>query len=162
MQDMPGGGDSGWLFAEDGPLDEWPTREDAVLAAYQRAFQRHTTVDWALIEGAQTEALQLLIDRVPAEIGCQVILGLTALHTLDAGESAQILAIAMNELRPGYAWTLLVAIADAFADAETSSLDRRTASVTGELQRALRRLRSLKLPEADRLALQRIQTIFGQ
>lgn len=159
MQDAPDSCDSDWLFAGDGPLDEWPARADASLVAYQQAFQRHTTVDWALIEGPQADVLQLLIDRVPAEIGCQVILGLTALHTLDADQSAQILAIAINELRPGYAWALLVAIADAFADAETSSLDRRAESVAGELERVLRRLLALDLPEADHSALARIRII---
>ncbi|MCO5177464.1 MAG: hypothetical protein M9890_10930 [Thermomicrobiales bacterium] len=162
MQDTPHSNEVSRLLAEGGPIDDWPMREDAALFAYQQTFQRHTTADWALIEGAQGESLQLLVERVPAEIGCQVILGMTALHTLDADQSAKILAIAMNELRPGYAWTILVAIADAFADAETSSLDLRAANVDRELQRTLRRLTSLDLPEADHSALQRIQTIVGK
>lgn len=145
-----------------GPADAWEPRDDASSTAYQQAFLTHTTASWELVEQAQGDLLALLVDRVPAGVGAEVILGLAALfRERSDGDAAgrALLATAMGGLRPGYAWTLLVAIADAFANAEAGRFDERPAAIGAGLARALRRLLALDLPAADRAALERIREL---
>lgn len=145
-----------------GPDDVWVPRDDASPATYRAAFLTHTTADWELIEQAQGDLLALLVDRVPATIGAEVILGLAVLfrdHVEGAETSRALLATAMDGLRPGYAWTLLVAVADAFVTAEGRQFDDRPATIRAELARALRRLLALDLPLADQEGLMRIREL---
>lgn len=145
-----------------GPADAWEPRGDASSAAYQQAFLAHTSASWELVEQAQGDLLALLVDRVPAVVGAEVILGLAVLfrERSDGDAAGQtLLATAMDDLRPGYAWTLLVAIADAFANAEAGRFDERPVAIRAGLERALRRLLALDLPVADRAALERIREL---
>ncbi len=147
-----------------GPVDAWAPRDDASPEAYREAFLGHTTASWELVEQAQGDLLRLLAGRVPASVGVRVMLGLAVLfRDHPAGDAAgqALLATAMDDLRPGYAWTLLVALADGFATAEAGRFDLRPSVVHTELARALRRLRALDLPDADRAALERIREVSG-
>lgn len=156
----PGDGDADLLVS--GPVDAWDPRDDASLEAYKQAFLAHTTASWDLVEQAQGDLLRLLERRVPATVGAEVILGLAVLFRDDpAGDETgrRLLATVVDDLRPGYGWTLLVALADGFVNADRRRFDERPASVRAELERALRRLLVLDLPEADRAALDRIRAI---
>lgn len=154
--------DGGDELLTNGPVDAWEPRDDASQASYQQAFLTHTTASWELVEQAQGDLLALLVDRVPAGVGAEVILGLAVLfrERPDGGAAGQaLLAMVMDDLRPGYAWTLLVALADAFANAEAGRFDERPAAIRAGLTRALRRLLALDLPSADRAALERIREL---
>lgn len=145
-----------------GPMGAWEAREDALVEAYRQAFLAHTSASWELVEQAQGDLLRLLVDRVPATVGAEVILGLAALFRDDPGgevSSRSLLATVMEDLTPGYGWTLLVALADAFVNAEPGRFDERPAAIRAGLARALRRLLALDLPATDREALERIREL---
>lgn len=155
--------DAGLLV--DGPGDGWEARDDARLERYQQALLGHTAATWDAIEQAQGDLLRLLVGRVPATVGAEVILGLAVLLRDDpAGEETgrRLLATVMDDLAAGYGWTLLVALADGFANAERRRFDERPGVVRAELGRALRRLAALELPEADRAALERVRGMAGE
>lgn len=146
-----------------GPGDAWEARDDATAEAYRQAFQAHTTASWELVEAAQGDLLGLLVDRVPAVVGAEVVLALAVMarDRPDDDAGRETLVALMGELRPAIGWTLLVALADGFANAEAMAFDARPAGVRAELARAIRRLLALELPDEERAALARVQSAIG-
>jgi len=148
------------LLLVSGPGDTWEARTDATPEAYRLAFRAQTTASWELVEIAQGDLLRLLVGRVPAVTGAEVILGLATLFRDDPeGDAAgrALLTTIMGDLRPAIAWTLLVALSDGFFNAGAGRFDDRPATIRAELARALRRLLALDLPISDRAALERVR-----
>lgn len=117
-----------------GPSD----RED-----YRKGFLRYSPLFWDIVQSTQRDLLRLLVGRVPAELGVPAIFALTVVYgdQLKADEAARAtLATIVNELQPGHARTLLVALADAWHNSERSGYEERGKRVTGEFDLALRRL----------------------
>lgn len=116
-----------------------------------------------MVEQGQADLLRLLIDRVPAEIGVGVILGLNTLFASHAkGEDAgrALLATVMSELTPILSHTLLATLADAQASTDVLPYDARASLLRAELLRAVRRLLATNLQPPDRNTLEFIQELL--
>ena len=123
-----------WSRLFPGPGDE----ED-----YRRAFLRFSPLYWDIVQSTQQSLLQVLLCRVPAELGVPAIFGLSVLYSRhgrpdDAARAT--LAMIVNELPAAHARALIVALADAWQNAERSAYEERGRLVADEFGRALRRL----------------------
>jgi len=110
---------------------------------YRRAFLRFSPLYWDIVQSTQQELLQVLLYRVPAELGVPAIFGLSVLYSRhgrpdDAARAT--LAMIVNELPAPHARALIVALADAWQNAERSAYEERGRQVADEFARALRRL----------------------
>lgn len=136
---------------------EWATyfRGPSSEADYRQAFLRYSPLYWDIVESTQRGMLRLLVDRVPAEIGVAAIFGLTVLfgkHGKPEDATRATLAILLNDLTPAHAWTLMVALADAWHNAERQPYERRGAAVAEEFGAALRRLASTDAEETGAIS----------
>lgn len=132
---------------------------------YRRTFLRFSPLYWELVQSTQRELLALLIDRVPAELGVPAIFALTALyanHRKPDDAARATLAIITGEIPPAHARTLLVALADAWHNAERQPYDARTTVVTAEFTQALRRLESTSAESSGAISAIREQIEFSQ
>ncbi|CAN5586363.1 hypothetical protein BH24CHL1_BH24CHL1_13090 [soil metagenome] len=129
---------------------------DSSLRAYQSRFQAHTPLSWELVESGQGNLLRMLVNRVPADIGVPVVLGLSVLyraHSKADQASESLLATMTREVEPGRARTMLVCLATAWQAAEGTAFDGRTARIQSEMLRTLRRLSTADLSPTERDAL---------
>lgn len=125
---------------------------DASQQAYQSGFRSHTPLSWELVQSSQSDLLRMLVNRVPADIGVPVILGLSVLfgeHPKADQASQSLLATMVREMEPRRARTMLVTLATAWQSAERSSFDGRAALIQTEMLRALRRLSTANLTPAE-------------
>jgi hypothetical protein len=153
--------------AEQSPVE--PTRAEAWIAlfpgdsslrAYQSRFQTHTPLSWELVESGQDNLLKMLVNRVPADIGVPVVLGLSVLysaHSKADQASESLLATMTREVEPRRARTMLVCLATAWQAAEGTSFDGRAEMIQSEMLRTLRRLSTVDLSPAERDALRFLQ-----
>ena len=133
---------------------------DSSLRAYQARFQAHTPLSWELVESGQGNLLRMLVNRVPADIGAPVVLGLSVLysaHSKADQASESLLATMTREVEPRRARTMLVCLATAWQAAEGTSFDGRAAMIQSEMLRTLRRLSTADLNPAERDALRFLQ-----
>lgn len=136
---------------------------DASREAYQSAMRPLTPLSWDVIEESDGDLLRLLIGKVPADLGATVIFGLAVLfseHPKADQASVSLLATILNEVEPGRARTLLVALSDGWRTASGSPIDRRPSIVCAGLATALRRLRAVPVPDAERNALDFLQSVL--
>lgn len=136
---------------------------DASREAYQLAMRPLTPLSWDVIEESDGDLLRLLIGRVPAELGGMVIFGLAVLfsgHPKAEQASVSMLATIVNEVEPGRARTLLIALSDGWRTASSSQIDQRSHIVRAELATALRRLRAVAMPDAERNSLDFLQSVL--
>lgn len=157
--------------ASDTPADEpaEPSRTDlweeafpgdASRGAYQSAFQAHTPLSWELVQSSQNDLLRMLVNRVPADIGVPVVLGLAVLfgsHPKAEQASAALLGTITREMEPRRARTMLVSLATAWQSSERASFDGRAELIQTEMLRALRRLSTANLTEPERDATRFLQ-----
>jgi hypothetical protein len=125
-----------WATCFTGPAEE---------RDYRRAFLRYSPLGWDLIVSTQGNLLRLLLGRVPAELGVPAIFGITALfgrHPKADDAALATLGTIVNELDPRHARTLLVSVADGWANAERQPYEERGAIVSKEFSRAVIRLGS--------------------
>ena len=102
----------------------------------------------------------MLVNRVPADIGVPVVLGLSVLfgsHTKADQASASLLGTVVRELEPRRARTLLVSLATAWQMSERAPFDDRAALVQTEMLRTLRRLSTADLTTEERDATRFLQ-----
>lgn len=135
---------------------------DSSSRAYQSRFQAHTPLSWELVESGQGNLLRMLVNRVPADIGVPVVLGLSVLYSSHAKAdqaSESLLATMVREMDPRRARTMLVCLATAWQSAEGTSFDGRAGLIQTEMLRTLRRLSTADLtpPERDALRFLREQ-----
>ena len=126
---------------------------DSSRAAYQSGFQTHTPLSWELVESSQGDLLRMLVNRVPADIGVPVILGLSVLfgsHPKADQASQSLLATMVQEMEPSRARTMLVSLATAWHSSESASFDSRAELIQTEMLRTLRRLSTADLTAAER------------
>ena len=110
---------------------------------YRRAFLRFSPLYWDIVQSTQQDLLRVLVSRVPAELGVPAIFGLSVLYSRhgrpdDAARAT--LAMIVNELPAAHARSLIVALADAWQNAERRPYEARGREVADEFRRALRRL----------------------
>lgn len=144
--------------AETTPADVWAAHfpGDSSRRAYQSRFQAHTPLSWDLVESGQGNLLRMLVNRVPADIGVPVVLGLAVLysaHPKADQASESLLATMAREMEPGRARTMLVCLATAWQSAEGTAFDGRAALIQAEMLRTLRRLSTADLNPTERDAL---------
>jgi len=133
---------------------------DSSRAAYQSEFQTHTPLSWDLVQSSQSDLLRMLVNRVPADIGVPVILGLSVLfgsHPKADHASGSLLATIMREMEPRRARTMLVSLATAWQSSESTSFDGRAGVIQEEMLRSLRRLSTADLTPAERDAARFLQ-----
>lgn len=133
---------------------------DASRAAYQSAFQAHTPLSWDLVQSSQSDLLRMLVNRVPADIGVPVVLGLSVLfgsHPKAEQASAALLGTIVRDLEPRRARTMLVSLATAWQSSESASFDGRAALIQAEMARSLRRLSTADLTPAEQDAMRFLQ-----
>ena len=129
---------------------------DASREAYRAEFQAHTPLSWDLVQSSQLDLLRMLANRVPADIGVPVILGLSVLfgsHPKADQASAALLGTITRELEPRRARTLLVTLGTAWRASERASFDGRAGVIQSEMLRALRRLSTAELTSNERDSL---------
>lgn len=110
---------------------------------YRRAFLRFSPLYWDIVQSTQQQLLQVLLYRVPAELGVPAIFGLSVLfgrHGRPDDAARATLAMIVNELSAAHARALIVALADAWENAERRAYEERGRLVADEFRRALRRL----------------------
>lgn len=98
----------------------------------------------------------MLANRVPADIGVPVILGLSVLfgsHPKADQASAALLGTITRELEPRRARTLLVTLGTAWRASERASFDGRAGVIQSEMLRALRRLSTAELTSNEQDSL---------
>jgi hypothetical protein len=128
---------------------------DGSLRAYQSQFRAHTPLSWELVESGQSNLLRMLVNRVPADIGAPVVLGLSVLysaHSKADQASESLLATMTREVEPRRARTML-----AWQAAEGTSFDGRAGMIQSEMLRTVRRLSTADLSPAERDALRFLQ-----
>lgn len=126
---------------------------DASRTAYQSRFQAHTPLSWELVERSQSDLLRMLVNRVPADIGVPVVLGLSVLfsgHPKADQASQSLLATMTREMEPRRARTMLACLATAWQTAESASFDGRSELIQTEMLRTLRRLSTAELTPGER------------
>lgn len=136
---------------------------DASREAYQAAMRPLTPLSWDVIEESEGDLLRLLIGKVPADLGATVLFGLTVLfsgHPKADQASVSMLATVVTELEPGRARTLLIAISDGWRTASNRQIDLRPEIVCAALATALRRIRTAAIPDAERNALDFLQSVL--
>jgi hypothetical protein len=148
--------------ALESPADAWKTvfSGDASQGAYQSGFQAHTPLSWDLVQSSQSDLLRMLVNRVPADIGVPVILGLSVLfgdHPKADQASQSLLAMMVREMEPRRSRTMLVSLATAWQSSESASFDGRSRLIQSEMIRALRRLSTADLTPAERDAARFLQ-----
>ncbi len=102
----------------------------------------------------------MLVNRVPADIGVPVVLGLAVLYSAHAKAdqaSESILATMVREMEPRRARTMLVCLATAWQAAEGTAFDGRAAMIQSEMLRTLRRLSTADLSPVERDATRFLQ-----
>ena len=125
---------------------------DTSQQAYEAGFRTHTPLSWELVQSSQGDLLRMLVNRVPADIGVPVVLGLSVLygeHSKADQASQSLLATMVREMEPQRARTMLVTLATAWQSAESASFDSRAALIQTEMLRALRRLSTADLTPAE-------------
>ena len=133
---------------------------DASHGAYQAAFRAHTPLSWELVQSTQSDLLRMLMNRVPADIGAPVVLGLSVLfgsHPKAEQASAALLGTITREMEPRRARTMLVSLATAWQSSERASFDGRAELIQTEMLRALRRLSTADLTDPERDATRFLQ-----
>jgi hypothetical protein len=136
---------------------------DSSAEAYRAALQPLTPLSWEIIEESEGDLLRLLIGKVPGSLGATVLFGLTVLfrgHPKADQASVALLATVINEVEPGHARTLLIALSDGWLTASNRPIDSRPEVVSEEFSRALRRLRLPGIPDAERNALDFLQSVL--
>lgn len=135
------------------------------LAAYQRAFRAHTPAAWEMVESGQADLLNLLVDRLPADLGVGVIFGVSVLFGGRAdGDQAgfRLVTTMLDDLAPARSHLLVVTLADAWRSAEYRSIDDRAPTIRAVLRQAIRRLLTTTLSTDERQALESIDMIVTQ
>jgi hypothetical protein len=135
-----------WATCFSGPSEE---------RVYRRAFLRYSPLGWHLIVSSQGDLLRLLLGRVPAELGVPAIFGITALfgrHPKADDAALATLGTIVNELDPRHARTLLVSLADGWANAGHRPYEERGAIVSKEFSRAVVRLGSTSAEESGAIS----------
>ena len=125
---------------------------DATLEAYRVEIEDQSTLNWETVQRDQHNVLDLLVDRVPADIGVGVLSGLTMLFTEHAKPDQvgqALLTTIMTDIEPRRVRTLLVTLADASVSAARRPVDERPALVQADMLRNLRRLSVLDLPASE-------------
>jgi hypothetical protein len=133
---------------------------DSSRAAYQSAFQAHTPLSWDLVQSSQGDLLRMLVNRVPADTGVPVVLGLAVLfgsHPKADQASASLLGTIVREMEPRRARTMLVSLATSWQSSESASFDGRAPLIQEEMLRSLRRLSTADLTPAERDAVRFLQ-----
>lgn len=129
---------------------------DANREAYRTEFQTHTPLSWELVQSSQLDLLRMLANRVPADIGVPVILGLSVLfgsHPKADQASASLLGTIVRELEPRRARTLLVTLGTAWRASERASFDGRAGVIQADMLLTIRRLSTADLTTAERDAM---------
>ncbi len=122
---------------------------------YRRTFLRYSPLLWDIVQETQRDLLRLLVGRVPAEIGVPVIFSLTVAlsHHPKADDAARAtLATIVNDLTPAHARTVLVALADAWHNAEQRPYDERGPAIAAEVADTLRRLETTSADETGAIS----------
>jgi hypothetical protein len=129
---------------------------DASREAYRSEFRTHTPLAWELVQSSQLDLLRMLANRVPADIGVPVVLGLSVLfgsHPKADQASASLLGTIVRELEPRRARTLLVTLGTAWRASERASFDGRAGVIQSDMLLALRRLSTADLTPTERDAM---------
>lgn len=138
---------------------------DSSRTAYQRAMRNLTPLDWSVLESSQGDLLDLLVDRVSAETGSAVILGLALLFR-DNPEadrlSREFLRLIMSRVAPRRARTILVTLAAAWKSARREPIHRGPELLGVEMSRVLRRILLADVEQLERAALRQLQELLGQ
>lgn len=122
---------------------------------YRRTFLRYSPLLWDIVQSTQGDLLRLLVGRVPAEMGVAAIFAVTVLfahHGKPDDAARATLATIVHDLAPAHARTLLVALADAWHNAERRAYEERSAVVAAEFGTALRRLQATGAEETGAIS----------
>jgi hypothetical protein len=133
---------------------------DASRQAYRSTFQAHTPLSWDLVQSSQGDLLRMLVNRVPADTGVPVVLGLSVLfgsHPKADQASVSLLGTIVREMEPKRARTMLVSLSTAWLSSESASFDGRAPLIQEEMLRSLRRLSTADLTPAERDATRFLQ-----
>lgn len=138
--------------------------DDRSREAYRRAMLSRAPMSWEVIEDSQEDLLELIVGRVSADIGVQVILGVSLLfrgHSDAERASQSLLSMIMNDIAPPRARTMLIAMCDAWDGAQRQPPYKGPDFMRAAVARAVRRLIVLDIPDSERNALRTIQDMLA-